>query len=85
MCFEFGPVKVLYFGKELSTLGKKPFENIVERGDVGNQFFLIFPQCFLSFSNQISIYEPHFFCRLQNISIWTGLKLCRRVFKDLKT
>ena len=31
----------------LTTLNKKPFENIVEKGEnAGNQHFFLFPQCF---------------------------------------
>ena len=34
----------------LTNLRKKPFENIVEKGEnAGNQHFLLFPQCFLPF------------------------------------
>ena len=33
-----------------TTLYKKPFEDIVGKGEnTGNQHFLLFPQCFLSF------------------------------------
>ena len=32
----------------LTTLTKRPFENIVGKGEnAGNQHFLLFPQCFL--------------------------------------
>ena len=32
----------------LTFMGKKPFENIVEKGEnAGNQHFLFFPQCLL--------------------------------------
>ena len=32
----------------LTTLGRKPLENIVGKGEnAGNQHFLLFPQCFL--------------------------------------
>ena len=37
----------------------------------GNQHFLFFPQCFLSFPKQISIFESHLFCHLQMLSIWS--------------
>ena len=38
----------------LMILRKEPFENIVKKGENGgNQHFLLFPQCFLSFSKQI--------------------------------
>ena len=31
----------------------------------GNQHFLLFPQCFLPFPKQISIFQSHLCCRLQ--------------------
>ena len=44
----------------LTTLYKKSFENIVGKGEnAGNQHFLLFPLCFLSFQKQISISESH--------------------------
>ena len=62
----------------LTTLFKNPFENIVGKGEnAGNQHFLLFPQCFLPFPNEISIFLSHFFCCLQMLSIWTSLKFCR--------
>ena len=40
------------------TLKKKPSENIVGKGEnAGNQHFLLFPQCFLPFQKQISIFQ----------------------------
>ena len=37
----------------VTTLRKKPFENIVEKGEnAGNQHFLLFPQCFLPYQRQ---------------------------------
>ena len=45
----------------LTTLKKKPFENIVGKGENAvNQHFLLFPQCFLPFSKYISFFKPHF-------------------------
>ena len=39
------------------TKWKKPFENIVGKGEnAGNQHFLLFQQSFLSFPKQISIF-----------------------------
>ena len=59
---------------------KKTFENIVGKGEnAGYQHFLLFPQCFLHFHKQISIFYIHLNCRLQMLSIWTGLNLCRLV------
>ena len=57
---------------------KRFLENFVENGEnTGNQHFLLFPQYFLTFPNQISIFELHLFCRVQMLSIWTILKSCR--------
>ena len=40
------------------TLYKEPFENIIGKGEnAGDQHFLLFPQRFLSFPKQISIFE----------------------------
>ena len=40
--------------RPLTTLKKKPFENIVEKGEnAGNQLFLFCPQCFQPFPKQI--------------------------------
>ena len=64
-------------------LGKKPFENIVGKGEnAGHQHFLLFSQCFLPFPKQISILWSHLFCRLQMLSNWTGLQY-RRLVKIL--
>ena len=59
---------------------KKPFENFVGKGEnAGNQHFLLFLQCFLPFSEQISVLQSHLFCRQQMLSIWTSLKICHLV------
>ena len=59
---------------------KEPFEDFVEKGEnAGNQHFLLFPQCFLPFPNQISIFLSHLLCRLQMFSIWNSLKFCHLV------
>ena len=53
----------------------KPFDNFVEKGEnVGNQHFLLFPQCFLPSHKQFSIFQPCLFYCLQKLSIWTCLK-----------
>ena len=50
-----------------TTLNKKPFENIVGKGEnAGNQHFLLFPQCFQTLPNQISNFHSHLFLGLQN-------------------
>ena len=42
------------------TFKKKPFENIVGKGEnTGNQRFRLFPQCFLSFPQKISVFLSH--------------------------
>ena len=68
------------FGKGLMILKQRAFENIVGKGEnAGNQHFLLIPQCFLPFSNQISISHPHLSCCLQMLSIWTSPRFCRLV------
>ena len=57
------------------TLEKEPFENIVDKEEnAGNQHFPHFPQCFLPFPEQISIFLPNFICHLQMLSFWSSLK-----------
>ena len=71
---KLGPnVKYLKIGKQilfyrftkqtplLTTLKKRAFENILGKGEnASKQHFLLFPQCFLTFQEQIS----HLFCGL---------------------
>ena len=57
----------------LTTLYMIPFENIVGKGENATSIFSFFPQCFLPFPKQISIFQSNFFCRLQMLSIWTSL------------
>ena len=67
----------------ITILGKKPFENIVGKGqNARNQHFLLFPQCLLPFLKQISIFQSRLFYRLQVFSIWTSLKNCCLVSLD---
>ena len=52
-------------------------ENIVGKEEnAGNQHFLLFPQCFLLFPAQISVFESLLFCCLQMLSIWSKPKFC---------
>ena len=45
-----------------SGLLMNPFENIVGKGEnAGDQYFLHFPQCFLPFTKEISIFMPNLF------------------------
>ena len=63
ICFNLYQSKILSSGTGLTlhmqsqllkTLKKKPSENIVEKGEnAGNQHFLLFPQCFPSYPEQI--------------------------------
>ena len=51
----------------------KSFENTVGQGEIArNEQFLLFPQCFLSFTTTVS----HFY-HLQSLSIWKNPKICR--------
>ena len=65
--------------RHLMTLKKKSFENILGKGEnAGNQHFLLFMQCFLPIPKRIfRFFKIHLFCRLQMLSIWTSLKICR--------
>ena len=67
----------------LTTLEKKPFENIVGKEEnAGNQHFLLFPHCFLTFPKQISIFSHIYFCvckcfqfgQIQNFVGWWRVK-----------
>ena len=82
ICFNLDQSKILSSGNVLtlhhtiSTFNdprKKPVENIVGKG------FLLFPQCFLPFPQQISMFQSHLFYSLQMLSIWTSLKFCHLV------
>ena len=54
----------------LTTLKKKPFENIVGKGEnADDQHFLPFAQCFLTIPKIIPVFKLHLFCRLQMPSI----------------
>ena len=53
---------------------KENFWKLVGKGEnAGYQHFLLFSQCFLPISKNISVLS-NIFCRLQLLSIWTGLK-----------
>ena len=68
------------------TLRKKPFENIVGKGEnTGYQHFLLFPQCFLPFRTQISIFKAHLFVHLQMLSIWKSLTICPLVKSSIRS
>ena len=51
----------------LNDLEKEAFCTYCGKGEkAGNQHFLLFPQCFLSFPNQILTFHLHLFCCPQN-------------------
>ena len=53
-------------------------ENIARKGDIAcNKQFLLVSQCFLPYMTFIFHFKCTLNCRLQFVSIWTGLKFCR--------
>ena len=58
-----------------TALPEMAFQNIVRNGtNDSNQYFLLFPSCFIPHQNQILSFESHLNCCLQIILIWTSLK-----------
>ena len=52
-------------------------KNIVGKEEnAGNQHFLLFPQYFQPSQRKFARFEQYWNCRLQILSIWTGIKLC---------
>ena len=69
--------------RPLTILKKKPFENVVGKGEnAGNQYFLLFPQCFLAIQRRISVFKFHLFCRLQILPNWTSPKIYHLIEKS---
>ena len=57
--------KIGISGKGLMILREKMFENVVGKGEnAGNQHFLLYPQCFLPFYKDISMFVSYIFCCL---------------------
>ena len=53
----------------------KSFENTVGKGEIAcDEQFLLFSQCFLTFSRTFSHVYQISNCRLQTLSVWKGLK-----------
>ena len=52
----------------------EPLQNIVRNGEIVNQHFLLFPQCFLSYQKDITPFEQQRSCYLQTHSIWDKAK-----------
>ena len=62
----------------LRTIKKTALENTVGKGEnAGNQHFLLLPQYFLLYQREISLFKQLLICRLQMLSIWSCLKICR--------
>ena len=63
----------------LTTLKKRPFENIVGKGEnADNQHFLLLPQCFSHIKKEFAL-KLNLFCGLQMLSIWTSQEICHLV------
>ena len=61
----------------LTSLRNKPFEIIVGKGENAvNQHFLLLPQCFLPYQEQILTFWSHLCCPRQMLLIWMGMKFC---------
>ena len=59
----------------LTLLRYITLENIVRKGEIAcNKQFLLFSQCFLPYMTLIFHFKCSLKCRLQFVSIWTGLK-----------
>ena len=66
----------------LVPLGKRPFENIVGKGEnADNQHFLLFPQFFLPYQRKIAPFESQLNCCLQMLSVrklsHSGIVVCK--------
>ena len=62
----------------LTAMVRKPFENIVWKGeDGGNQHFLLFPKCFLLSYIQIPSFESNLICNLASLKFCHLLKSLR--------
>ena len=62
------------------ALKEESFKNIVGNGEnAGYQHFFLFPQYFLPYQRQKSLFELHLFRHLQLHSIWFNPNFCRLV------
>ena len=74
--FKIVKMTISLFNSIENTVRKGAFENIVGKGEnAGNQHFLLFQLCFLSFSKQIPIFGLIFF--------WLSAKLMPTVLTCL--
>ena len=63
---------------------KNTLENIVEKGEnAGNQYFVLFPHCFLFNQREKSSFQQHLIYCLQMLSIWSAWKFCCLVKRQL--
>ena len=69
--FNLDKAKIMLSGKGLTL-----YYTILIIKNPGNQHFLLFPKCFPSFQNQISVSVWCLFFLLQMFSIWISLKHC---------
>ena len=70
-------VSLHYTIPTFNDLEKKPFENIVGKGEfAGNQHFLLFRIWFLPYHRQKSSFELHLYYRLQMLSVWFSAAFC---------
>ena len=55
----------------LTTLRKRPFENIVGKEEnAGNQYFLLFPRCFLPFLTKFQFFTNIYFVICKFFQFW---------------
>ena len=76
MCDRVGNIVGKGENADYQTLRERLSENIVGKGE---NALLLFQQCFLPFPRQISSFLSLLFCRLQMLSIWTGVRFCHLV------
>ena len=67
----------------LMTLEKQPFENIVGKGgNTGDQYFLLFPKCFVVYQGGIPLFQPYLnLSQTRNFRHFQIERACRRQFK----
>ena len=69
----------------LTALEGNFFENFAGKGEnADNQHFLLFPQSFLIYLRQESLFQQQLICRLQMFLIWTSLHICLFEKNELK-
>ena len=56
-------------------LNKEAFSKIVKEEKAGKQLFLLFPQHFLPFPIEFSIFQSYLLCHLYLFSFWISLKI----------